>query len=162
MKRLILTILCSLVLGALAFAASYLWQKNRIDRAHTHATAFEWLSSEFELSEGQSARIETLHQEYFPECEDHCVHYTDTRQTLAAVTNDPGFDNSPEHKAAAARLAELEKEADKRFIDFIYQVAAEMDSEQSQRYLQKMKGLAREGGGVESELAAADELTRKR
>lgn len=146
MRRLILTILCSLALGALAFAACYLWQKNRIDRAHAHATAFEWLSSEFDLSADQSARIETLHHEYFPECEDHCVHYADTRHTLAAVTNDPGLDDSPEHKAAAERLAELEREADKRFIDFIYQVAAEMDPAQSRRYLQKMKGWLERAG----------------
>lgn len=146
MKRLYLTILCSLLLGALAFAASFLWQKSRIDRAHSHATAFEWLSSEFGLSADQRARIETLHQEYFPECEDHCIHYTDTRHTLATVTNDPGLDNSPEHRDAAERLAELEREADKRFIDFVYQVAAEMDPEQSQRYLQKMKGWLERAG----------------
>ena len=146
MKRVTLTVVCSLVLGALAFAASYLWQKHRIDRSHAHTTAFEWLSGEFGLSDEQRARIETLHQQYFPECEDHCIHYTDTRQTLAAVTNDPGLDNSPEHQAAAARLAELEKEADKRFIDFIYQVAAEMDPEQSQRYLQKMKAWLERAG----------------
>lgn len=139
MKNLALTALASLILGVLAFAASFFWQKGRIDRAHAHATAFEWLSSEFALSAEQRDRIEALHREYFPECEDHCVHYTDTRHTLAAVTEDPGLDNSPEHRAAAQRLAELEREADKRFIDFIYQVADEMGPEQSQRYLQKMK-----------------------
>lgn len=146
MRRYTVTILCSLALGALAFAVSYLWQKQRIDRAHAHDTAFEWLSHEFGLNVAQSARIEALHQEYFPECEDHCIHYTDTRHTLAAVTNDPELDDSQEHRDAALRLAELEKEADKRFIDFVYKVAAEMDAEQSQRYLQKMKGWLERAG----------------
>ena len=35
---------------------------------------------------------------------------------------------------------ELKKEADKKFIDFIYSVAAEMEPESSERYLQRMKG----------------------
>lgn len=146
MKNLSLTILASLLLGALAYAGIFFWQKGRIDRAHAHATAFEWLSSEFELSAAQRGRIEALHKEYFPECEDHCVHYTDSRHTLATVTRDPDLDNSPEHKAAARRLAELEKEADKRFIDFVYKVAGEMEPEHSRRYLQKMKGWLERAG----------------
>ncbi|MFT5109766.1 MAG: hypothetical protein ACI9UA_005416 [Pseudoalteromonas tetraodonis] len=150
MKKLVLTILASVVLGALAYAGIFLWQKGRIDQAHQHETAFEWLSKEFVLTDEQSARIESLHKEYFPECEDHCIHYTDTRETLAKVTNDPGLDNSPEHKAAAERLTNLEKEADKRFIDFVYQVSAEMDQEQSKRYLQKMKGWLERAGEIGS------------
>ena len=140
MNKLVLTILASVALGTLAFSGIYFWQKDRIDREHDHGSAFEWLSQEFELTAEQSARIEALHQEYFPECEDHCVHYIDTRQTLAKVTHDPDLDDSPEHRAAAQRLTELEKDADKTFIDFVYKVAAEMDPEQSKRYLQKMKG----------------------
>jgi hypothetical protein len=151
MKNLSLTLLASVVLGAIAYAGIFFWQNGRIDREHQHATAFEWLSSEFELSAPQRDRVESLHAEYFPECEDHCVHYTDTRHTLAAVTGDPGLDNSPEHKAAARRLAELEREADKRFIDFVYKVAGEMDPLQSKRYLQKMKGWLERAGEMSSQ-----------
>ena len=71
---------------------------------------------------------------------DHCVHYADTKQTLSEITNDPGLDQHPEHAKAAVELALLKKEADKKFIDFIYSVAAEMDSDSSERYLQHMKG----------------------
>ena len=151
MKRFSLTILASVLLGALAYAGVFFWQKSRIDRVHAHGTAFEWLSSEFELTGEQSASIEALHKEYFPECEDHCVHYTDTRHTLAAVIDDPGLDDSPEHKAAARRLAELEREADKRFIDFVYQVAGEMGPQQSKRYLQKMKAWLERAGELSSQ-----------
>lgn len=150
MKNLLLTILASLLLGAIAFSCIFFWQKSRIDQKHAHATAFEWLSDEFELTAKQRDRVEALHKEYFPECEDHCIHYTDTRHTLAAITNDPELDNSPEHEAAARRLAELEKEADKRFIDFVYAVASEMDPEQSKRYLQKMKGWLERAGELSS------------
>ncbi len=139
MKKLSLTALISVLLGLLAYSAIFLWQKGRIDQLHAHATAAEWLSSEFELDAAQRQRIATLHREYFPECEDHCVHYTDTRHTLATITDDPDLDNSPEHVLAAKKLAELEKEADKRFIDFVYKVAAEMNPAQSKRYLQMMK-----------------------
>ena len=151
MKRLSLTILASLLLGALAYTGVFFWQKGRIDRAHAHGTAFEWLSGEFGLTGEQSASIEALHKEYFPECEDHCVHYTDTRHTLASVTGDPELDDGPEHRAAARRLAELEKEADKRFIDFVYRVAGEMDPQQSKRYLQKMKGWLEMAGELSSQ-----------
>jgi hypothetical protein len=81
-----------------------------------------------------------LHNDYFPECEDHCVHYADTRHTLAAINRDSSLDRSPQHKEAARRLAELEREADKTFIDFVYRVAGELSSEQSLRYRQRMKG----------------------
>ena len=140
MKNLSITLLASLLLGGIAYTCIFFWKKAQIDNAHDHATAFEWLSSEFSLSSEQSGRIEALHKEYFPECEDHCIHYTDTRHTLASITKDPNLDNSKEHAAAARRLTELEREADKRFIDFVYKVAGEMDGEQSRRYLQKMKG----------------------
>ena len=76
----------------------------------------------------------------FPECEDHCVHYADTRHTLAAINQDPTLDKNPEHEKAARQLAELEKEADKTFIDFVYRVAGEMSPGQSARYRQRMKG----------------------
>ena len=128
------------MLGGLAFAAIYYWQKKQIDDHHSHLTAFEWFCEEFQINEQQRVQIEALHAEYFPECRDHCVHYADTRHTLAEITNDPELDQSIEHEDAAKRLAELAEEADKQFIDFVYKIAGEMAPEQSDRYLSRMKG----------------------
>jgi hypothetical protein len=150
MRNLLITLLLSALLGGIAYAAIFYWKKGRIDDLHAHTTAFEWFCEEFEVTGDQRAEIEALHQKYFPECEDHCVHYADTRHTLAVITEDPKLDNSPEHEDAARRLAELKKEADKRFIDFVYQIAGELDQAQSDRYLNRMKGWlqrAGEGGG---------------
>ena len=58
------------------------------------------------------------------------------------------FREASERVRVARRLAELEKEADKRFIDFVYKVAGEMDAQQSKRYLQKMKGWLERAGEV--------------
>jgi len=140
MRNLTVTLIVSLLLGGLAFATIYFWQKKRIDDHNDHLTAFEWFCEEFQVDEHQRVRIEALHTEYFPECRDHCVHYADTRHTLAEITDDPELNKSVEHEDAAKRLAELAKEADKQFIDFVYKIAGEMSPEQSDRYLRRMKG----------------------
>ncbi len=140
------TLLVCIVLGALAYAAMFFWKKSRIDHHHAHMTAFEWFCEEFAVTGDQRTRIEALHTEYFPECEDHCIHCADTRETLADITKDPELDNSPEHSEAARQLAQLEKEADKQFIDFVYRIADEMTSEQSQEYLRRMKGWLEKAG----------------
>ncbi len=140
MRNLATTLAVSLLLGGLAYAAIYFWQKKQIDDHHAHLTAFEWFCEEFEINEDQRVQIEALHTEYFPECRDHCVHYADTQHTLAEITDDPGLNNSAEHEDAAKRLANLAKEADKQFIDFVYKIAGELTPEQSERYLRRMKG----------------------
>lgn len=140
MPRTALMLVGSLVLGLVAFAAIYYWQKQRIDLHHAHLSTFDWFCEAFDVPPEQRERLKALHHEHFPECEDHCVHYAGTRQTLEVITKDPKLDNSPEHEEAARRLAELERDADKQFIDFIYKIAAEMDPETSARYLSRMKG----------------------
>lgn len=140
MRPLAFIALLSILLGGITYAAIYFWQKQRIDQRHAHLSSFEWFCEEFGVEGERRKRVEDLHKQYFPECEDHCVHYADTRDTLAVITEDPHLDNSPEHVDAARRLAELEKEADKKFIDFVYKIAGEMEPEHSQRYLRRMKG----------------------
>ena len=131
MQRTALTFLCSLILGMAAFASIDYWKKQRIDAHHAHLSTFDWFCEAFEVTPEQRGRIQALHQQHFPECEDHCVHYVGTRQTLTGITKDPKLDNSPEHEEAARRLADLERNADKQFIDFIYKIAAEMDPKSS-------------------------------
>ena len=140
MRSILATLVISLVVGLLAFGTVFLWQKNRIDEHHDHLSTFDWFCEEFDIDDAHRERIEALHIAYFPECEDHCVHYADTKKTLSEITADPSLDTHPEHVEAAKELARLKKEADKKFIDFIYSVAAEMDPVSSERYLQRMKG----------------------
>jgi len=140
MRTLASTLLLSALLGMLAFGSVFFWKKHQIDEHHAHLTAFEWFCDEFDVTDQQKTKIEALHLAYFPECEDHCVHYADTKQTFAHILNDPELDDGPVHAEASRKLTELEKEADKKFIDFVYSVAAEMDEKASQEYLQRMKG----------------------
>lgn len=139
MRPLLSTLLVSLLLGLIAFGSVYLWRKHRIDDHHSHLTAFEWFCAEFDVAGERKERVEALHSAYFPECEDHCIHYADTLKTLADINEDPGLDRSDRHVEAARQLTELEKEADKKFIDFIYAVAQELEPEASERYLRRMK-----------------------
>ncbi|MEC5129456.1 hypothetical protein VSU19_22030 [Verrucomicrobiales bacterium BCK34] len=140
MRSLAKALFLSICLGIAAYLAVFFWQKHRIDVRHEHLTTFQWFNEEFDVTKAQQEKIEALHTAYFPECEDHCIHYADTKRTLAQIAEDPGLDQTPEHVDAARRLAELEKEADKKFIDFVYSVAAEMNPEASARYLARMKG----------------------
>jgi len=134
------TFLIALLVGGLVFAATFFWRKHTIDDHFTHLSAFAWFCEEFSVNPEQQSKIEALHQKYFPECEDHCIHYADTRETLAAINQDPRLDRSEAHRAAAERLSQLEQEADQKFIAFIYAVAIEMEPADSERYLSRMKG----------------------
>ena len=140
MRTLAVTLLLSSIFGLIAFGSVFLWNKHQIDEHHAHMSAFDWFCEEFDIADQERKKIETLHIAYFPECEDHCVHYADTKETLAHIVNDPELNKYPEHAEAARKMALLEQEADKKFIDFIYSVAAEMDETRSQEYLQRMKG----------------------
>lgn len=140
MRSVSLTLFLSLLLGLLAFGIVFVWRKVQIDERHAHITAFEWFCEEFEISPDQRRKIEALHAAHFPECEDHCIHYIDTRQTLARINQDPDLGRSVEHADALRHLTELEKQADQEFIDFVYRVATEMDPASSRRYLHRMKG----------------------
>ena len=140
MRTIAFTCLLSAILGLLAFGSVYLWNKHQIDEHHAHLSAFDWFCEEFDIADDERKKIEAIHVAYFPECEDHCIHYADTKETMAHIVNDPELDQYPEHAEAARKMARLEQEADKKFIDFIYSVAAEMDETQSQQYLRRMKG----------------------
>lgn len=140
MRSAPIALLLMLIAGLIAFGSVYYLQKQRIDEHHKHLTAFDWFCDEFDLTAEQRKKVEALHFAYFPECEDHCVHYVDTKATLAKIVEDPTLDAYPSHEKAASELARLEKDADKRFIDFIYSVASNMDPESAERYLVRMKG----------------------
>lgn len=140
MHKILSTLLISLGAGLSTFWAIFTWQKNDIDRHHDHQSSFEWFCEEFEVTAAQCEEIQKLHLEYFPECETHCIHFADTLQTLAEITSDATLDSHLEHVQAAAELVQLQKEADKKFIDFIYKIAAEMDPASGERYLLRMKG----------------------
>ena len=146
MKSLRVTIASSILLGGLVYVGLFHWKKARIDQRHAHLTSFEWFCREFHVYGEARDRIASLHQIYFPECEEHCIHYAGTRDVLAAALQDPTLDEDPEHIDAMHRLAHLEKEADKRFIDFIYQVAGEMIPTESSRYRKRMKGWIEHAG----------------
>lgn len=133
------TVLIALLVGFLVFAATFAWRKHHIDEHINHLSAFAWFCEEFAVSPAQQTKIEALHREYFPECEDHCIHYADTRETLAAINEDPDLDYSESHRVAAQRLSDLEQEADQKFIAFIQAVAAEMEPGDSEFYLSRMK-----------------------
>lgn len=140
MRSISFTLFLSLLLGLVAFGVVFALRKQQIDERHAHITAFDWFCEEFEISPDQRKKIEALHAAHFPGCEDHCVHYIDTRQTLARINQDPDLGRSPEHVEALRHLTELEQQADQEFIDFVYRVATEMDPASSRRYLHRMKG----------------------
>jgi len=148
MRSFATTLIFSIALGMVAFGSVYLWNKHKIDEHHAHLSAFDWFCEEFGVSSEQRGKIEELHLAYFPECEDHCVHYADTKRTLAKITEDPNLDGHADHVEAARKLAELEKDADKKFIDFVYGVAAEMEPSASQEYLRRMKGWLDKSGEI--------------
>ncbi len=135
----IVTAALAVAIAAAAYAGVYYVQKRQIAEEHAHLSSFDWFCAEFKVNEPEKKRILKLHEDYFPECEDHCVHYAESKKNLAEIHQDPNHSNNPEHIEALKRLQDQERDADKRFIDFVYAVSREMHPDNGTRYLKRMK-----------------------
>lgn len=132
--------LCLLALAG-AFLLSQLvarCARQRVDEAHAHFSGFDWFCQEFGVEGEAREKVEILHRAHFPECEEHCVHYADSIETLGMINEDPDMDGSPEHVAAAEAQRELEGKSVEVFREFIQEVAEVLPPEEAASYLERM------------------------
>jgi len=134
-------VICLVLALMLAVILSHLVAKcarQRVDDAHAHLSGFDWFCEEFRIEGEIREKVEALHRAHFPECEEHCVHYADSLETLGMVNEDPDMDGSPEHIAASQAHRELEGKSVEVFRKFIAEVAEVLPPEEADRYLERM------------------------
>jgi len=96
--------------------------------------AMEWLRVDFNLTDGQFAEIQKLHEAYAPSCEEHCRMIQEASQARDALVATRGSD--PVAIAAAERtLQEMRTICETAIAAHVRKVAALMSPADGQRYL---------------------------
>jgi len=135
MKRAVLIILCGLALGVLAGAGVYL-SRTAPHRAMLCCAKPElaWLQHEFQLTDAQFARVETLHSDYLAHCAEHCARIAATNELLRAQIS-ANTAVTPGMEQLLAGASQLRVECQTQMLAECFAVSREMSPEQGRRYL---------------------------
>ncbi len=135
MKRAVLIILCGLALGVLAATGVYL-SRTAPERAMLCCAKPElaWLQHEFQLSDAQFARVETLHADYLAHCAERCARIADTNELLRAQIS-ANTAVTPAMEQLLAGASQLRVECQAQMLAECFAVSREMSPEQGRRYL---------------------------
>lgn len=135
MMRPIILIIAAVAVGAASFMLCY-----RLSRADGVAglagtsSELEWLRTEFDLTPAQTERVAARHEEYLPQCQEHCARYRDGRQRLdEMLRRQPGW--SLEVDSVVKELSAIRSECHQSLLRYASDVAACMPPEQGRRYL---------------------------
>ena len=141
MRRAAIIFLLGLALGIMGYAGLY---SARLGQTH-HVANLEhpelaWLKTEFALSDQDFARIQTLHEQYLPECARMCVRIAQANSALESLilkTNRV----TPEISAKLTEIGNLRQECQTKMLAHFYAVSQAMAPEQGRRYLEQMQKL---------------------
>ncbi|MDL5046237.1 hypothetical protein QQ054_09340 [Oscillatoria amoena NRMC-F 0135] len=139
MKKILILILILLCAGGVAYWLTYsvsLQKKQSFFQADEDKT-LAWLKKEFGLTPGQFARVKTLHEEYLPICQELCGKVNASNQKVRELMERSSGMNG-ELSQALDENAAVRAESRRQMLRHVYAVAAEMDAEQSRRYLAMM------------------------
>lgn len=137
MKRLLLSIVPALLIGALAFGLCYYFA-TRPMRQIADESGIAWLAQEFHLSTEQAARVQKLHDDYDPRCEEMCRKVVATNARLERMISERR-EVTPEMEAALRETAELQAACRREMLIYIYAVAGMLPEGERERYLALMK-----------------------
>ena len=98
----------------------------------------EWLRQEFHLSDAQFAKVQALHAAYVPKCDEMCRKIMEANARLDELVSQ-GNQLSPEIAAAVDRAMAVQADCRKQMLAHIYEVSAQMDPAEGQRYFALMK-----------------------
>jgi hypothetical protein len=132
MKRPLALLICGLVLGLLAGAASF--KLLRKPPAPAGAPELGWLAAEFHLSQAECERVEEFHKAYQQQCAQMCQKIAAKNQEIRGLlqrTNVVTAGISQKLREAA----ELRAECHAHMLEHFLRVSAEMPPEQGRRYL---------------------------
>ena len=140
MKKYLFILLVALG-GAFAANRVYYGCATRAERAMFKQAGgeMEWLRREYHLTDAQFSRIQEMHREYRPKCDQLCGRIAEANARLDQLiaTNKAV---TPEVAAALKDAATVQEECHQAMLGHVYAVSAEMSPEDGVRYLQMMKG----------------------
>lgn len=96
-----------------------------------------WVRSELGLTEEQFAKVSTLHAAYRPKCEAMCQRIRKAHEKLDHLAAKQ-IGITDELRLAITEHANIHAECQEAMLNHLYNTAAEMDSEQSEKYLRAM------------------------
>ena len=140
-RRRLGSLLLTLLVGGAVFGLSY-WVAARVGLATQRHAADDlaWLGREFQLTDGELARIRVLHEGYLPNCQRMCVRIDAKDRELAEL-----FQNSTNLSEAIERklgeTASLRAECQVQMLRHFQAVAGTMPAQQGRRYLAEMRRL---------------------
>jgi hypothetical protein len=136
MKSAIVVIIAGVLLCAAGFCAFYYWgTASHRGLLHQEAPELAWLKKEFNLSDGELARVTQLHDTYQPHCAEMCRlidEHGDKLKTLLTGTNTV----TPEIEAMLAESAKLRVECQRDMLQHFFEVSQTMPSAQGRRYIE--------------------------
>jgi hypothetical protein len=141
MKRALLILIASALLGAASYSVSYL-RRTAAARAIEREAIPElaWLQKEFGLEAQEFTRIRQLHEGYLPQCAKMCAMIAEANRQLEALvlaTNHV----TPAISDKLSEIGRLRQECQSQMLAHFYAVSQAMPPAQGRRYLARMQQL---------------------
>jgi small-conductance mechanosensitive channel len=160
MKRSLLIILGTVMLGMAIFAGSYfVAQRATVMCCAKPTDDLSWLRDEFHLSDKEMAQVRELHEGYMPKCADMCMKIAAKKNELAAAIGN-GTNLTAEAHTKMAELADLRAQCQAQMLQHFIAVSQAMPPEQGQRYLAEMKKLTL-GNNEKMEASMSGEMSHE-
>ncbi|TAK96384.1 MAG: periplasmic heavy metal sensor [Verrucomicrobia bacterium] len=141
MKRPLTTLLGALLICGGLFAAAYFVSRQVCAGCCQNAKDdLAWLRQEFHLSDGEMARVRTLHEGYLPKCAEMCEEIAAKKRELqTALTGSTNV--TAEATRMISELAALRAQCQTQMLEHFAEVSRAMPAEQGKRYLAEMQRL---------------------
>jgi hypothetical protein len=135
MKSAIAILIAGLIACAAAFCSFYLLgTAAHREILHGQTPELAWLQKEFQLSDGELARVTKLHEAYQTHCMQMCGRIDEQTGRLKKLLASTGT-LTPEIEATIAEAARLRGECQRDMMRHFFEVSQAMPPEQGRRYL---------------------------
>jgi hypothetical protein len=129
----------ALAVGLFAFyACSFLATRDVRDMVQAPNGELQWLRREFHLSDPQFKNLQSLQAAYAPVCDEMCSRIMEANSKVDRLVSE-NREVTSELEAAMREAGVVQQDCRKNMLAHIYQVSAQMDPAEGQRYLRMMK-----------------------
>ena len=141
MRRGLIVLAATLIVGVLATIAVYFWKSER-------STPANWLREEFALDDQQARTVERMHNQYQRECALMCARIAQTDEDLAKLIGD-AQQVTPEIQSAIVETDRLRSECRVKMLEHFYRIAAELPEKRRAEYLRMVLPVVLRPGAME-------------
>jgi len=135
MKRSGLVLLAGIVLAVAAYVGFYsAFSAKSRSLAASQEPELHWLKHEFQITDGEFARISEMHESYRAGCAQRCRLIDERNEELKRLLASSSS-ITPEIEKALAETARLRAECQSKMLQHFYEVSRTMPPEQGRRYL---------------------------